>query len=92
MPFIDIFVGILELVAEIAKIISFSFRLLGAMFGGAILFGVIATLMPPFAFGVYFLEIFFGVIQALVFGVLALVFMTVAIQSHGHGDEHAEAH
>jgi F-type H+-transporting ATPase subunit a len=92
MPFIDIFVGILELVAEVAKIISFSFRLLGAMFGGAILFGVIATLMPPFAFGVYFLEIFFGVIQALVFGVLALVFMTVAIQSHGHGDEHAEAH
>jgi F0F1-type ATP synthase membrane subunit a len=41
---------------------------------------------------VYFLELFFGAIQALVFGVLALVFMTVAIQSHGHGDEHEEAH
>jgi F-type H+-transporting ATPase subunit a len=91
-PFIDIFVGILELISEFAKIISFSFRLLGAMFGGAILFGVIATLLPPVAFAVYFLELFFGSVQALVFGVLALVFMTVAIQSHGHGDEHAEAH
>lgn len=92
MPFIDIFVGILELISEIAKIISFSFRLLGSMFGGAILFGVITSLLPAFAFGVYFLELFFGAVQALVFGVLALVFMTVAIQSHGHGDEHEEAH
>jgi F-type H+-transporting ATPase subunit a len=89
-PFIDIFVGVLELISEFAKIISFSFRLWGAMFGGAILFGVLATLVPAFAFGVYFLELFFGAVQALVFGVLALVFMTVAIQSHGHGDEHAE--
>lgn len=92
MPFIDIFVGILELISEIAKVISFSFRLLGSMFGGAILFGVITTLLPALAFGVYFLELFFGAVQALVFGVLALVFMTVAIQSHGHGDEHAEGH
>lgn len=92
MPFIDIFVGILELISEIAKVISFSFRLLGAMFGGAILFGVITTLLPALAFGVYFLELFFGAVQALVFGVLGLVFMTVAIQSHGHGDEHAEGH
>lgn len=92
MPFIDIFVGILELISEFAKIISFSFRLLGSMFGGAILFGVITSLLPAMAFGIYFLEMFFGVVQALVFGVLALVFMTVAIQSHGHGDEHEEAH
>lgn len=91
-PFIDIFVGILELISEFAKVISFSFRLLGSMFGGAILFGVITTLLPALAFGVYFLELFFGAVQALVFGVLGLVFMTVAIQSHGHGDEHAEAH
>jgi F-type H+-transporting ATPase subunit a len=92
MPFIDIFVGILELISEIAKVISFSFRLLGSMFGGAILFGVITTLLPALAFGVYFLELFFGAVQALVFGILGLVFMTVAIQSHGHGDEHAEGH
>lgn len=92
-PFIDIFVGILETISEFAKIISFSFRLLGSMFGGAILAIVIGSLMPVAHFGILFLELFFGVIQALVFGMLTLVFMTVATQSHGHGDEeHVEAH
>lgn len=92
LPFIDIFVGVLELVAEFAKIISFSFRLLGALFGGAILLGVIGTLLPAALFGVLFLEMFIGAVQALVFGILALVFMSIATQSHGHGGEHEEAH
>lgn len=88
MPFIDIFVGILELISEFAKIISFSFRLLGAMFGGSILVIVIGSLLPAANFGVLFLELFFGVIQALVFGMLTLVFMAVATQSHGSHEEH----
>jgi len=88
MPFIDIFVGILELISEFAKIISFSFRLLGAMFGGSILVIVIGSLLPVANFGVLFLELFFGVIQALVFGMLTLVFMAVATQSHGSHEEH----
>jgi len=83
-PFIDIFVGILETISEVAKIVSFSFRLLGSMFGGAILAIVIGSLMPVAHFGILFLELFFGVIQALVFGMLTLVFMAVATQSHGH--------
>jgi len=92
-PFIDIFAGILETISEFAKIISFSFRLLGAMFGGAVLTIVIGSLLPFGHFGVLFLEIFFGFVQALVFGMLTMVFMAVATQSHGHGDEeHAEAH
>lgn len=82
-PFIDIFVGILETISEFAKIISFSFRLLGAMFGGAILAIVIGSLLPVAQFGILFLELFFGFVQALVFGMLTLVFMTVASQSHG---------
>jgi F-type H+-transporting ATPase subunit a len=90
-PFIDIFVGILETISEFAKIISFSFRLLGSMFGGAVLVIVMGSLVPAVLFGLYFLELFFGVIQALVFGFLTLVFMTVATQAHGH-EEHAEAH
>lgn len=88
LPFIDIFVGILEFISEFAKIISFSFRLLGSMFGGAILVIVLGTLLPMVTFGMYFLEIFFGVIQALVFGMLTLVFVTVATQAHGHNGEH----
>jgi F-type H+-transporting ATPase subunit a len=92
LPFIDIFVGILELISEFAKIISFSFRLLGSMFGGAILVIVLGTLLPPLTFGMYFLEIFFGVIQAVVFGMLTLVFITVATQAHGHNGEDGEGH
>lgn len=92
LPFIDIFVGILEFISEFAKIISFSFRLLGSMFGGAILVIVLGTLLPMVTFGMYFLEIFFGVIQALVFGMLTLVFVTVATQAHGHNGEHDSNH
>ncbi|HWQ83580.1 MAG TPA: F0F1 ATP synthase subunit A, partial [Anaerolineales bacterium] len=92
MPFIDIIVGLLELIAEMAKIVSFSFRLFGALFGGAILVAVLGTLVPAVQFGLLFLELFIGSIQALVFGMLALVFMTVATQSHGHGGEEGEAH
>ncbi len=91
-PFIDIFVGILEFISEFAKIISFSFRLLGSMFGGAVLVIVLGTLLPISQFGLYFLELFFGVIQALVFGVLTLVFIAIAIKGHGkHAEEHGEA-
>jgi F-type H+-transporting ATPase subunit a len=91
MPFINIFVGILELISELAKIVSFSFRLLGAIFGGAILFAVITTLVPMVSFGIMFLELFIGAIQALVFGMLTLVFATVATMFHGD-EEHGEAH
>ncbi|MCJ7585108.1 MAG: F0F1 ATP synthase subunit A [Anaerolineales bacterium] len=85
-PFIDIFVGILESISEFAKIISFSFRLLGSMFGGALLVVVMGTLLPVSQFGLYFLELFFGVVQALVFGMLTLVFISLVTKGHGkHG-------
>ena len=77
--FIGFFVGILELISEIAKIISFAFRLFGNIFAGEILLVVIAFLIPyimPIPF--YILEIFVGFIQALVFSMLTLVFMTMA--------------
>lgn len=87
MPFLDIFVGILELVAEIAKIISFSFRLFGNIFAGTILLFVVGSLVPVLVqSGVLMLEFAVGLIQALVFGMLTLVFMTIATQ--GHGDDH----
>lgn len=92
-PLIDIFVGVLELISEFAKIISFSFRLLGSMFGGAVLVIVLGTLVPFTQFGLYFLELFFGVIQALVFGVLTMVFVAIATSGHGeHSESHGEVH
>jgi F-type H+-transporting ATPase subunit a len=97
MPFLDIFVGLLELVAEIAKIISFSFRLFGNIFAGSVLLFVIGSLIPVLVqSGFLLLEVMVGLIQALVFGMLTMVFMTMATQSHDdhddHGEEHAEAH
>jgi F-type H+-transporting ATPase subunit a len=85
MPLLDVFVGILELVAEFAKILSFSFRLFGNIFAGSVLLFVIGSLVPIFVqSGVALFEMFVGVIQALVFGMLTMVFMTMA--THGHDD------
>jgi len=83
-PFLDLFVGLLELIAEFAKIISFSFRLFGNMFAGAVLLFIIGILVPVFVpSGVVLFEVFVGLIQALVFGMLTLVFMTMATKVHG---------
>lgn len=86
--FIDFFVGILETFSEISKMISFSFRLFGNIFAGEVLLTVIAFLVPyiaPLPF--YFLELFVGLIQGVVFTTLTLVFIKIATISHGH-DEH----
>jgi len=92
MPFLNIFVGILELMAEIARIISFAFRLLGVMFAGAVLLFVMGSIFNVLQSAFLGLELFFGAIQAFVFAMLAVVFMTMATQIHGGHDEHAEAH
>lgn len=81
-------VGILELVGEIARIISFSFRLLGNIFAGQVLLFVMATLVPVLSVAFFGLEFFVGLIQAAVFGLLALMFMSGASESHGDDDHH----
>lgn len=87
---IDFGVGLLELVSEISKILSFSFRLFGNIFAGSVLLFVIGTLVPVFAQSLFLmLEFFVGLIQAFVFGMLTMVFMAQATAGHGdHGDEH----
>lgn len=90
---IEFAVGIIEIVSEFAKVASLSLRLFGNVFAGEILIGVILSLFSfvlPVPF--MFLEILVGVIQATVFSMLVLAFLTVATDSHGHGDEEAEAH
>lgn len=84
---IDFYVGILELIAEFAKIISFTFRLFGNVFAGEVLLAVIVFLIPwGVALPFYGLELFVGFIQAFVFAILTLVFMTLATTAHEHGD------
>ena len=88
---IGFFVGFLEFIAELARLISFTFRLFGNMLAGEILL-LVMTFLLPFTFMVvsifYGLEIFVGAIQAFVFGMLTLVFGVLAVS--GHGDGHAE--
>lgn len=84
-------VGLLELASDISKVVSFAFRLFGNIFAGEVLLAVIAFLMPfivPLPF--LFMELFVGLVQALVFSMLSVAFFNVAV-SHGE-EEHAEAH
>lgn len=80
------FVGLIELLSEFARIISFSFRLFGNLFAGQVVLFIMPFLVPfllvmPF----YGLELFIGIIQGFVFAMLTLVFMSIAIESH---DDH----
>ena len=79
-------VGFFELIAEISKIISFSFRLFGNVFAGEVVLVVMAFLVPFLLPSVFYgLELFIGFIQALVFMLLTLAFFTMATVSH---DDH----
>ena len=80
---VNFFVGILELLSELAKIISLSFRLFGNVFAGEVLLVIVGSLAPygaPVPFLV--LEVFVGFIQALVFAMLTMVFISSAVTKH----------
>jgi F-type H+-transporting ATPase subunit a len=89
---IDFFIGLIELVSEAAKMVSFSFRLFGNVFAGEVLLIIIGYLAPyvvPIPF--LFLEIFVGFVQALIFSMLAIVFIAIAVVDHGAHDDHVPA-
>lgn len=87
---IDVFVGALEALSEVVRVVSFTFRLFGNMTAGEILLLIASFLVPwVFALPFYGLEILVGFVQALIFGGLTLVFLTMAVASH---DEHGEKH
>lgn len=90
---ISFFVGILELLGEFAKVASLSFRLFGNVFAGEVLLasmGAIFLYVLPGPF--LFLEVFVGLIQALIFALLASVYFTIAAQDHSEHEheEHAK--
>lgn len=87
------FVGILELVSEFAKVVSFSFRLFGNVFAGEVLLTIVAFLVGyvvPIPFLI--LEIFVGFIQAFVFAMLTLVFLGLHTTAHHDESERMGAH
>ena len=87
------FVGLLELVGELAKVASLSFRLFGNVFAGEVLLASMGALLAyglPVPF--LFLEIMVGLIQALIFSMLVLVYFSIASQDHdAHDEDHHES-
>ncbi len=80
---IYLFVGILEIIAEFTKIISLSFRLFGNIFAGEALLTTISNLLAFFAPLPFMgLELLVGFVQAIVFMMLTLVFITILAEKH----------
>jgi F-type H+-transporting ATPase subunit a len=97
----DFLVGLLEIISEFSKIISFAFRLYGNMFGGIVLVAVLPTMLGaalsrwtgnivPSMLMLF--ELFVGVVQAFIFGILTMVFMAQATQGHMQEDAPEEGH
>ena len=85
---VGFFVGILEAIGEIAKVISFTFRLFGNIFAGEVLLIAMAFLFPLIGLIPFLgLELFVGAIQAFIFAMLTLVFAVMATTAHG-GEHH----
>lgn len=87
---VEAMVGVIELSAEIAKVASLSLRLFGNIFAGEVLITVMYSLVAyavPLPFTA--LELIVGMVQATVFAMLALVYLTI-LSDKPHGDEHDE--
>lgn len=80
---INLFIGILEIISEITKVVSLSFRLFGNIFAGEVVILTISSIFA-FIFPVPFLmlEVIVGLVQALVFSMLTMVFMAILTTSH----------
>ena len=85
---IDAFVGILELISEMVRLVSFTFRLFGNMFAGEVIILMFTFLTPVvLTIAFYGLELFVGIIQAFIFAILTLVFGVMAVT---HGERAAQ--
>src|SRR5262249_50781629 len=87
----------IHIVSELARIISLSFRLFGNIFGGEVLLTVMYVLLGTLfiGFGTFIflgLEVLFGFIQALLFAILTLVYITTGVQGDAGAGHTEEAH
>ena len=88
------FVGILEIVAEVSRLLGLSFRLFGNVLAGEVLLIMIAYLtqfVSPIALQPFYIfELFIGGIQAYIFFMLSTVFISLGLQHHGDDDKHTQ--
>jgi len=87
--FIAMFVGLVELMLEFVKPVTLSMRLFGNIYGGEVALSVITGLtLAILPVGLLGLDFLLNAIQALIFSILTLVFITLAIESHEHEEGH----
>lgn len=88
---IDFFVGILELISNFIRLVSFTFRLFGNMTAGEVLLLTISFLVPwGLSIVFYGLEMLVGIVQALAFSMLTLIFTALAVAGHEEQEGHEE--
>jgi F-type H+-transporting ATPase subunit a len=91
---VGLFVGVLEFLLEFVKPLTLGMRLFGNIYGGELALAVVTTITLAFIpVTLYGLELFVGLMQAIIFSVLVLVFTMLAMEGHheeGH-DEHSPA-
>jgi F-type H+-transporting ATPase subunit a len=86
----NLFIGLIEVMGEFIRIITLSMRLFGVIYAGEVLIHVVGELAGSYGwaatFPIYLLEVFFGVIQAYLFMMLSMVYLSIAT----HTDDHPE--
>jgi F-type H+-transporting ATPase subunit a len=84
----------LHILTELSRPLSLSLRLFGNIFAGGVLVHTMLGIAPPITFVFLGLELFVGAVQALIFTMLTLVYLTIAVTPHhgDHGDAHGDAH
>lgn len=83
---LNFILGIMDIVGELSKVLSMSFRLFGNIFAGEVLIAVMLSLMPYFVpLPFMLLGLLAGVIQAFVFSLLTIVFVSMASEKASHG-------
>jgi len=81
----------IHLISELSRLISLSMRLFGNVFAGEVLLAVMLALAPIFIpVGFLILEAIFGFVQALVFALLTMTYITLAIAEHLHHEPQTE--
>lgn len=86
---VNFVVGLIELVSELGRLVSLSFRLFGNIFAGEVLIAVIALFVPyvvPAPFMLF--ELFVGFVQAVIFSLLTLFFIKLAVTPAHASESH----
>ena len=80
---INLFIGILEIISELTKVVSLSFRLFGNIYAGEVVLVTVSSIFAlAFPLPFLLLEVIVGFVQALVFSMLTMSFMAILTTSH----------